>query len=74
MTDTPEIKDMPFESAMAELDSIVKKMEAGEIKLAELVAFYERAAALKAHLEKTLGAAKLKIEKVQADGSIETIK
>jgi exodeoxyribonuclease VII small subunit len=45
-------------------------MELGEIKLAELVAFYERAAALKAHLEKTLAGAKLKIEKVQADGSV----
>jgi len=70
MTAATDIKNMPFEAAMAELDSIVRKMEAGEIKLSELVAFYERAAALKAHLEKTLGAAKLKIEKVQADGSI----
>ena len=70
MTDVPEIRDMPFEAAMAELDSIVKKMESGEIKLAELVAFYERAAALKMHLEKTLNDAKLKIEKVQSDGTV----
>ena len=65
-----DIKNLPFEAAMAELDSIVKKMEAGEIKLAELVSFYERAAALKAHLEKTLSEAKMKIESVQAGGVV----
>jgi exodeoxyribonuclease VII small subunit len=69
-----DAKNMTFESAMEELNSIVSKMESGEIKLAELVAFYERATALKTFLEKTLADAKLKIEKASAapDGSVKT--
>jgi exodeoxyribonuclease VII small subunit len=69
-----DAQNMTFESAMEELGSIVAKMESGEIRLAELVAFYERATALKNFLERTLAEAKLKIEKASAapDGAVKT--
>jgi exodeoxyribonuclease VII small subunit len=68
------IKKLSFEEAMAELDSIILKMEDGTIKLADSVSYYERGIALKNHLEGMLKDAKLKIEKIQAgpDGGVET--
>ena len=54
-----------FEEGLAELETIVKKMESGEVKLAELVSFYERGVKLKAHLEGALKDAKLKIERAE---------
>jgi len=58
-------EEMTFESAMEELSSIVSKMEGGSVKLSELVAYYERAMALKIFLERALADARLKIEKAQ---------
>ena len=60
-----DIKNMSFEDAMTELESIIKKMEAGDVKLDQSVAFYERGIALKDHCESILKNAKLKIEKIQ---------
>ncbi|MDR1009491.1 MAG: exodeoxyribonuclease VII small subunit [Rickettsiales bacterium] len=62
-------RELSFEEAMVELDTIVLKMERGEVKLAELVAYYERGARLRAVLEKMLAEAKLKIEKIGEDGA-----
>ncbi len=63
MTDTP-IKDMSFEDALAELETIVTKLERGDAKLEESISIYERGAALKAHCDAKLKAAKLKVDKI----------
>ncbi|MDR0366980.1 MAG: exodeoxyribonuclease VII small subunit [Rickettsiales bacterium] len=63
-------KEFSFERGLEELESIVAKMERGEVQLADLVAYYERGTRLRAALEKTLAEAKMKIEKVEADGTI----
>ena len=60
-----DIKKLSFEESLAELETIIKKMESGEVKLSESVAFYERGIALKNHCEEILKDAKLKIEKIQ---------
>ncbi len=60
-----DIKNLSFEESLAELESIIQKMEGGEVKLSESVAFYERGIALKNHCENILKDAKLKIEKIQ---------
>ena len=65
-----DIKNMSFEEAMTELESIIKKMEAGDVKLDQSVAFYERGIALKEHCEEILKSAKLKIEKIQLKPTI----
>ena len=60
-----DIKNLSFEESLSELETIIQKMESGEVKLSESVAFYERGIALKNHCEEILKEAKLKIEKIQ---------
>lgn len=60
-----DIQNLSFEEALSELESIIHKMEAGDIKLADSVGFYERGIKLKNHCEEILKSAQLKIEKIQ---------
>ncbi|MEN0652645.1 MULTISPECIES: exodeoxyribonuclease VII small subunit [Hyphobacterium] len=59
-----DIASMSFEAALAELESIVGKLEKGDVELEQSIAIYERGAALKAHCEKKLREAELKVEKI----------
>ena len=62
---TPDIAKMSFEDAIAELEAIVKKLESGQGSLDDAVAAYERGAQLKAHCERRLNEAKLKVERIR---------
>ena len=65
MTDAPAIPaDMSFEDALQRLEAIVQKLESGQAPLERSIEIYERGAALKAHCEKKLEAARLKVEKI----------
>lgn len=66
MADSPadDIKDMSFEVALRELETIVGKLESGQAPLAESIAIYERGEALKSHCEILLKAAEMRIEKI----------
>ena len=64
MADIPDIDAMTFEQALAELEQIVGKLESGQAPLEDSIAMYERGAALKAHCEKRLEAARLRVEKI----------
>lgn len=55
---------MSFEEALAELELIVRQLEAGEVELEKSIAIYERGAALKAHCDARLKAAELKVEQI----------
>jgi exodeoxyribonuclease VII small subunit len=71
MTESPaEIAKMPFEAALAELESIVDKLEKGAVALEESIMLYERGEALKAHCDRLLKNAEMRIEKIalSADG------
>ncbi len=68
MTDTP-IKNMSFEDALKELESIVAKLERGDAPLEESISVYQRGAALKAHCEGKLKDAQMKVEKIVLDSS-----
>lgn len=59
-----ETEDQSFEAALRELEEIIRKLESGEVALEESITLYERGAALKAHCEATLGAARERIEKI----------
>ena len=59
-----EIAAMSFEDAMKELEAVVGKLERGDVALEESIALYERGAALKAHCEARLAAARLRVEKI----------
>jgi exodeoxyribonuclease VII small subunit len=64
MTDTPDIAGLSFEQALAELEKIVAELESGQAALEDSIALYERGAALKAHCETKLEAARLRVEKI----------
>lgn len=62
-----EIRDYSFEKAVAELESIVARLERGDVALEDSIAIYERGEALKRHCETLLGAAENRIEKIRLD-------
>ena len=66
MTDTPptDIASLSFEAAMGELETIVRRLEGGDVSLEESVTLYERGHALRAHCEARLAAAQARIEQV----------
>lgn len=53
---------LSFEEAYKQLTELVKKMESGEMPLADSVAAYEQGIKLKAYCEQLLKEAELKIE------------
>ncbi|NJS14252.1 MAG: exodeoxyribonuclease VII small subunit [Sphingopyxis sp.] len=69
-TATPPAADLSFEAAMAELETIVRRLEGGDVNLEESVTLYERGQALRQHCEARLKAAELRVEQVSvgADG------
>ncbi|MFN4183604.1 MAG: exodeoxyribonuclease VII small subunit [Hyphomonas sp.] len=58
------VEKMSFEEALAELEGIVRQLEAGEVELEKSIAIYERGAALKAHCDARLKSAELKVEQI----------
>jgi exodeoxyribonuclease VII small subunit len=65
-----DIAKMPFETALAELESIVDRLEKGAVALEESIKLYERGETLKAHCDALLKNAEMRIEKItlSADG------
>ena len=59
-----DLSKLSFEEALVQLESIVRELEGGKIKLDDAVEAYERATALKKFCEEKLKAAQLKIEKI----------
>jgi exodeoxyribonuclease VII small subunit len=66
-----DVKDMSFERALKELESIVTRLERGDVELEESIAIYERGEILKEHCDRLLRQAEAKVEKLTfaADGS-----
>jgi exodeoxyribonuclease VII small subunit len=58
---------LSFEEALNQLQDLVKKMESGQISLAESVAAYEKGVKLKAYLDQILKEAELKIEQLNPE-------
>lgn len=63
MADT-DLENLSFEDALSQLETIVRELEAGRIKLDDAVKAYEKATVLKNFCEEKLKAAELKIEKI----------
>ncbi|MBQ8784446.1 MAG: exodeoxyribonuclease VII small subunit [Alphaproteobacteria bacterium] len=59
------IENLSFEEALTRLESLVRELEAGKIKLDDAVSAYEQAVILKKFCENKLNEAKLKIEKIE---------
>jgi exodeoxyribonuclease VII small subunit len=59
-----DIKSLSFEQALLELEAIVRKLETGQGALENSIEDYERGTLLKAHCQKKLADAKMKVEKI----------
>lgn len=68
------IESMSFEESLRELEAIVRRLEEGKVNLEDAMHAYERGAGLRAHCEKKLKDARLRVEQivVGADGSVTT--
>ncbi len=66
----PEPIALSFEDAMRELETIVQKLEQGQVSLEDSIKTYERGEVLKKHCEALLKNAEMRIEKITlgADG------
>jgi len=72
MADTPDhsdIKAMSFEQALKELESIVDRLEKGDVELEASILIYERGEALKRRCEDLLRQAEARVEKITLDAS-----
>lgn len=69
-----DLSKLSFEDALVQLESIVRELEGGKIKLDDAVEAYEKATVLKKFCEEKLKAAQLKIEKINVspDGEVST--
>ncbi|MEZ5853917.1 MAG: exodeoxyribonuclease VII small subunit [Hyphomicrobiaceae bacterium] len=59
-----DIGELSFERALKELESIVGRLERGDVELEESITIYERGDALKAHCDRLLKQAEAKVERL----------
>jgi exodeoxyribonuclease VII small subunit len=64
-----DIKALSFEQALAELESIVDRLETGDVALEESIDIYQRGAQLRAYCDEKLKTAQARIEKITGDGA-----
>jgi exodeoxyribonuclease VII small subunit len=62
----PDVNALAFEAALKELETIVAKLERGDVALEESIAIYERGEALKKRCEALLAQAEERVEKIRA--------
>ena len=67
--------ELSFEDALQKLETLVRELESGRIKLDDAVTAYEQATMLKKFCEAKLKAAQLKIEKLEMspDGELKPV-
>ena len=58
------VEEMTFEAAMAELESVVSRLETGDVALEDAITQYARGAQLRAYCEARLKAAEAKVEAI----------
>ena len=69
--DDKNLAAISFEDALRELEAIVTSLERGDVSLDDAIAAFERGTALKAHCQRRLEEARMKVEQIRlpADGS-----
>ncbi len=68
---TSDVSSLSFEQALEKLETIVAKLERGDVALEDSIRIYEEGEALKKHCAKLLTSAEDKVEKIRvgADGT-----
>jgi exodeoxyribonuclease VII small subunit len=62
-----DVAALPFEKALAELETIVGRLEKGDVALEESIRIYERGEALKRRCEALLRDAEVRVDKITRD-------
>ena len=65
-----DLGKISFEDALGELENIVQRLESGDTSLESAIEAYERGVALKKYCEGKLRAAQLRVERIEADGTL----
>ena len=60
----PAIAAMPFDQALAELQSVVGRLESGGLALEDSIELYERGVALHAHCARSLTSAEMRVQRL----------
>ncbi len=68
-----DLAAMSFEAALHELESLVARLESGDLALDESIRLYARGEALRAHCEARLKDAQMRIEKIVQPASGEPV-
>lgn len=66
-----DLQSLTFEQAYTELVETVQKLEAGNLSLADTLAFYERGMALSQYCDQHLAQAELSIKTLASSGALE---
>ncbi len=69
VADAKALAALTFEAASADLDTLVSRMENGDLPLEESITAYQRGVALVAHCEKLLAHAQHRVQVLQ-DGAL----
>ncbi len=67
------INELSFEAAYAELETIITKLETGELPLEESVDLYERGRKLSDYCQSLLDKAELRVNQLTDEGRIEPL-
>jgi exodeoxyribonuclease VII small subunit len=67
------ISELSFEAAYAELETIISRLESGELALEESVELFERGRSLSDHCQALLDKAELRVNQLGSDGRIEPL-
>lgn len=69
MTGQPDPATLSFEEALKQLETIVGRLESGEVPLDQAISLYEEGDRLRKLCQARLDAAQARIEQVRADAS-----
>jgi len=67
-------ENLNYEKALAELEEIISRLENEPSGLKKSVGMFERGKALIQHCQKLLDSAELKVQQLEEDGSVSSIK
>lgn len=65
-----DMQNMPFETAYAELETIILQLESGEMPLEQSVTLFERGRKLAAHCQTLLDSAELRVNQLSDGGDL----
>ena len=68
-----DLADVSFETALVELESLVERMEAGDLSLEDSLAAFERGVKLTRHCQSALKNAELKVKVLTEENTLEDL-